>query len=57
MPDKIIDAMAKFHFKERFIGVDPYFYKLTNAINHDDLHDMHLHSGDFDFNQIKEIKK
>ncbi|MWP47995.1 hypothetical protein GQ589_11210 [Gilliamella sp. Pas-s27] len=53
---KIIDAMAKFHFKERFIGISSYFYKLSNAQNLNDLHDIHLHSGDFDFSQIKEIK-
>ena len=54
---KTIDAMAKFHFNERFIGITSYFYKLTNADNKDDLHNSHLHSGNFDFTQVKEIKR
>ncbi|MWP48066.1 hypothetical protein GQ589_11575 [Gilliamella sp. Pas-s27] len=53
---KIINAMAKFHFNERFIGIKPYFYKLSNAINKDALHNTHLHSGDFDFDCITEIE-
>jgi 5-methylcytosine-specific restriction endonuclease McrBC regulatory subunit McrC len=41
---KIINAMEKFHFHERFIGINPYFYKLSNAVNKDALHNTHLHS-------------
>jgi hypothetical protein len=48
--------MAKFHFNERFIGINPYFYKLSNAVNKDALHNSHLHSGDFDFDCITEIE-
>ncbi|MFQ0993329.1 hypothetical protein [Gilliamella apicola] len=53
---KIIDAMAKFHFIKRLVGIKSYFYKLTNAEQKDKLHNTHLHSGDFDNTKVKEIK-
>ena len=53
---KIIDAMAKFHFIKRLVGIKSYFNKLTNAEQKDKLHNTHLHSGDFDNTKVKEIK-
>ena len=52
---KIIDAMAKFHFIKRLIGINQYCKKLSNAEHHNELHDSHLHSGDFDETQVKII--
>lgn len=55
MPDKIIDAMAKFDFTKKLIGIDDYCKQLSNAKPKDKLHNSHLHSGDFDETQVRRV--
>ncbi|NRS89886.1 hypothetical protein HNQ02_002820 [Flavobacterium sp. 7E] len=52
-----IDAMKFFNFGERKVGNDSYFKGLKNASNGGDLHDSHLHSGEFDISKIIIIKE
>lgn len=54
---KFIDTMMFFHFGERKVGNDPYFKKLKNTSDGGDLHDDHLHSGNFDVTKVKIIKE
>ncbi|MBB6369170.1 hypothetical protein [Chryseobacterium shigense] len=54
---KFIDAMKSFHFGERKVGNDAYFTKLKNVSDGGDLHDSHLHCGEFDNSKIIEIKE
>ncbi|MBD3906220.1 hypothetical protein NAL32_16510 [Chryseobacterium sp. Ch-15] len=54
---KFIDAMKFFHFRERKAGNNQYFRKLKNVSDGGDLHDNHLHCGNFDESKIKVIKE
>lgn len=54
---KFIDAMKFFHFGERRVGNDAYFKKLKDVLDGGDLHDTHLHSGEFDNSKVIEIKE
>ncbi|MCJ8497624.1 hypothetical protein MVI27_05055 [Chryseobacterium salipaludis] len=54
---KFIDAMKFFHFGERKAGNNQYFKKLKNVSDGGDLHDNHLHCGNFDESKIKFIKE
>ncbi|MCX8523670.1 DUF4280 domain-containing protein [Chryseobacterium formosus] len=54
---KFINAMMLFHFRERKVGNDSYFKKLQNTSDGGDLHDDHLHSGNFDSSKVKIIKE
>ncbi|WDF61610.1 hypothetical protein PQ462_09525 [Flavobacterium sp. KACC 22758] len=52
-----IDAVVKFKFTEVLVGDDTYFKKLKNAGDGGALHNSHLHSGNFNDNSVKVIKK
>lgn len=54
---KFIDTMMFFHFRERKVGNDAYFTKLQNTSDGGDLHDDHLHCGNFDIRKINVIKE
>lgn len=52
-----IDAMVKFKFTEMLVGNNKYFRELTNCSNGGDLHDSHLHSGNFNNSSVVIIKE
>ncbi|WJS92803.1 hypothetical protein NYQ10_11975 [Flavobacterium johnsoniae] len=54
---EFIDAVVKFKFTEVLVGNNDYFKKLKNAEDGGDLHDSHLHSGNFNNNSIIKINK
>ncbi|MFL0261033.1 hypothetical protein V2762_13885 [Tenacibaculum maritimum] len=54
---KIINAMDKFHFAKILVGNKKYFSDFDNCEDGGSLHNSHLHSGDFDKNNVKVIKK
>lgn len=53
---KIFNAMKKFHFEERLVGNNNYFANFVNTEDGGDLHDTHLHSGEFNNSKIEIIK-
>ncbi|MFC6269784.1 hypothetical protein [Frigoriflavimonas asaccharolytica] len=54
---KFINTMKFFHYGERKVGNDAYFKKLENTSDGGDLHDDHLHSGNFDSTKVQIIKE
>jgi muramidase (phage lysozyme) len=53
---EFIDAMKFYHFKELKVGNDKYFKSLKNVQDGGNLHDSHLHSGNFKSSSILIIK-
>ncbi|CAA0251585.1 hypothetical protein [Tenacibaculum maritimum] len=49
--------MDKFHFAKILVGNKKYFSDFDNCEDGGSLHNSHLHSGDFDKNNVKVIKK
>ncbi len=49
--------MMFFHFRERKAGNDAYFRRLRNVSDGGNLHDSHLHCGNFDLLKVKIIKE